>query len=204
LVVIASVVTGGQTGTLVSKNFELCLSSFPASSSTRAVLTMALPETDARSMREVGEGGGVGEGLIGHAAWSGGTAGSARSQGILHLSFPFFSFLSRSGERVRASATGRTHDYSTCHPWVRLFEAAMGRQEREQLSLLLVGFLATRVVCRGPSELPETTIYQNDCSPEEWRIDNPCRRGFLGIVSIVRLVVRPAFLCMYMTHMHAS
>jgi len=58
LVVIASVVTGGQTGTLVSKNFELCLSSFPASSSTRAVLTMALPEPDAGRKRDVGEGGG--------------------------------------------------------------------------------------------------------------------------------------------------
>jgi hypothetical protein len=76
----------------------------------------------------------------------------------------------------------------------------MGQQEREQLLLLLVGFLVTHVVCRGPSELPEATIYQNDCSLEELWIDNPCRRGFLGIVS----VVKPAIFCMYMTHMHAS
>jgi len=44
----------------------------------------------------------------------------------------------------------------------------MGQQERVQLSLLLAGFLVTRAVCRGPSELLlETTISQNDYSLEE-------------------------------------
>jgi hypothetical protein len=57
----------------------------------------------------------------------------------------------------------------------------MGQQEREQLSLLLVGFIVTRAFCRGPSELLlETMISQNDCSLEECWIDDPCRRGFLG------------------------
>ncbi|KAH9179027.1 hypothetical protein EDB89DRAFT_2225021 [Lactarius sanguifluus] len=51
-VVIASVVTGGQAGTLVSKNLELCLSSLPASC-TPVVLKTVLPEADARRKREV-------------------------------------------------------------------------------------------------------------------------------------------------------
>lgn len=91
------------------------------------------------------------------------------------LSFFFFSLAERgacAGERhgTRTSRLffWRTHDYSTCHPWVRLFEAAMGQQEQEQLSLLLVGFFVTRVVCRSPLELLlETKISQNECSLEE-------------------------------------
>ena len=84
-------------------------------------------------------------------------------------------------------------------PWVRLFEAAKGQQEREQLSLLLVGFLVMRVVCRGPSEpLLETAISQNDCSLEERWIDDLCRHGFLGIVFYCHL----AYLCIYTTHIH--
>lgn len=44
----------------------------------------------------------------------------------------------------------------------------MGQQEQEQLSLLLVGFFVTRVVCRSPLELLlETKISQNECSLEE-------------------------------------
>lgn len=136
---------------------------------------MALPETDAGRKREVGEGGGL-RGLLAmrgmkrRDCWN-----CADASSLYTFPFLFFSLLSPSAERVRVSATGRTfHGFGALTttllvtPGFGFSRLRWGKQEREQLSLLLVGFLVTRAVCRGPSKLLlETTISQNDCSLEE-------------------------------------
>lgn len=96
----------------------------------------------------------LGEGLVGHARYE--AAGLLELRGAMPLyTFPFLFFFTLAERRVSASGAHlwfwRTYDYSTCHPWVRPFEAAMGR---EQLSLLLVGFPVTRAVLPWPVRAP--------------------------------------------------